>query len=130
METHNKTSRPLALAKAAYDGFSKGNMEPLLSILSPDVRWINHSANTYSPFRGVHHGVAGVKAYFSHMPEIEQERFDLLAIAEQNGHVMVTIDRKTTYKSVGKIHEGQIVHVLRFVDDQLQQMDIYEHQHF
>jgi len=32
--------------------------------------------------------------------------------------------------AAGKVHEGQIVHILRFQNDKLQQMDIYEHRHF
>ena len=120
-------SKPLALAKAAYQGFADGDMQPLLSMLADDVVWTNHSAKAYSPFAGSHVGVEGVKKYFSRMPQINQERFDILAIAENNGYVMVTIDRKATYLSVGKVHEGQIVHVLRFEADLLKRMDIYEH---
>ena len=120
---------PLALAQAAYQGFSKGNMEPLFSILAEDVRWINHSPSDYSPFTGVHYGVEGVKEYFSHMPEIDQEKFEIRAMAEQNGYVMATIERKATYKAAGKVHEGQIVHVLRFKESKLQQMDIYENRY-
>ena len=121
---------PLTLAKAAYDGFSNGNMNPLFEMLSDQVVWTNHSPASYSPFRGVHHGIEGVKEYFSHMPEINQERFEIKAMAEQNDYVMVTIDRKATYKSSGNLHEGQIVHVLRFEKDRLISMDIYEHNHF
>lgn len=121
------SSSPLALAKAAYQGFAEGDMQPLLSILAVDVIWNNHSSKSYSPFAGSHHGVEGVKAYFSLMPAINQERFDIIAIAENNGYVMATIDRKATYLSVGKTHEGQIVHILRFEGGKLQQMDIYEH---
>ena len=122
-------SKALALAQAAYQGFAEGNMEPLFSILAEDVKWINHSSSSYSPFAGVHRGLEGVKAYFSHMPEIDQEKFEIKAMAEQNGYVMVTIERRAIYKAVGKVHEGQIVHVMRFDDDKLQQMDIYEHRH-
>ena len=123
-------SKALILAKAAYQGFAEGDMQPLLSILAEDVQWTNHSTSNYSPFKGIHHGVEGVKAYFSRMPEINQERFNIVAIAENNGYVMAPIDRKATYLAAGKVHEGQIVHVLRFVGDKLQQMDIYEHGHF
>ncbi len=118
---------PLALAKAAYQGFAEGDMQPLLSILAKDVIWNNHSSKSYSPFAGSHHGIEGVKAYFSRMPAIQQDRFDIIAIAENNGYVMATIDRKATYLSVDKTHEGQIVHVLRFEAGKLKQMDIYEH---
>lgn len=120
---------PKELALAAYQGFSEGNMEPLFSILDPEVKWINHSPSPYSPFAGVHHGPEGVKAYFNRMPEIDQERFDIKAIAEQNDYVMVVVDRKALYKAVGKIHEGQIVHILRFEEGKLKQMDIYEPRH-
>ena len=123
----NPDPTPLDLAKTAYDGFAEGDMQPLFSILSEDVVWTNHSSKEYSPFAGSHHGVEGVKAYFGRMPEIKQDRFDIVAIAESNGYVMVTIERKATYLSVGKTHEGQIVHVLRFDQGLLVQMDIYEH---
>ena len=71
-------SNPLALAKAAYDGFFNGTMEPLFSMLADDVVWTNHSAAEYSPFTGIHKGVKGVKEYFSHMPEIDQLKFEIL----------------------------------------------------
>lgn len=123
-------SNSLASAKAAYDGFFNGTMKPLFSILADDVVWTNHSAAEYSPFAGIHQGVEGVREYFSHMPEIDQQKFEILAMAEQNGYVMVTINRVAKYLTAGRTHEGQIVHVLRFENDKLQQMDIYEHNHF
>ena len=123
-------SNPLTSAKAAYEGFFNGTMEPLFSILADNIVWTNHSAAEYSPFAGIHKGVEGVKEYFSHMPEIDQQKFEILAMAEHNGYVMVTINRVARYLAAGKTHEGQIVHVLRFNNDKLQQMDIYEHNHF
>ena len=121
---------PIELAKAAYHGFFKGDMGPLFTILADDIIWTNHSPASYSPFRGIHRGIMGVEKYFSHMGEIDQQQFEIKAMAEENGYVMVTINRKALYKAEGKFHEGQIVHVLRFENDKLVQMDIYEHNHF
>ncbi len=123
-------SKALELARAAYRGFAEGDMRPLFSILDENIVWTNHSTSSYSPFAGIHVGVSGVKAYFSNMPEINQERFDIKAMAEANGYVMATIDRKAYYKAAGKLHEGQIVHVLQFQGEKLVRMDIYEHGHF
>ncbi len=122
-------SLPLQLALAAYHGFARGDMHPLFAMLAEDIVWTNHSSSPYSPFAGVHYGIEGVKSYFSHMPEIDQERFAIQAIAEQNGYVMVTIDRKATYLAADKIHEGQIAHVLHFEEGKLRRMDIYEHRY-
>ncbi|MEL6251563.1 MAG: nuclear transport factor 2 family protein [Bacteroidota bacterium] len=118
-------SNNLLSTKAAYQGFSEGNLEPIFSMLHEQTVWHSHNTDD-SPFKGIFKGQKGVQEYFGNMHDLDIERFDLVSMAEKDNIVFVLLDSKRTIKSLGKTTEGLVTHVLQFEDGKLKRMDLYE----
>ncbi len=115
----------LQIVQNAYKGFSEGNMEPLFSNLAEDVVWKNHGTPD-SPFPRVSKGLSGVMQYFDAMKEIVLHKFDIKNMLHSENVFSVLIDVKRTINKTGDTKEGQYVHVIKFQNGKLKEMDLYE----
>ncbi|MBA3714504.1 MAG: nuclear transport factor 2 family protein [Pyrinomonadaceae bacterium] len=48
----------------AYSAISRGDMEPLLSMLAEDIAWTYAAPPDQLAYGGIHHGVASVRRFF------------------------------------------------------------------
>ena len=94
----------VALVRSVYENFAKGDIPAVLSVLAPDIEWVE-SAHDYLPFRGTHRSPQEVvdKVFGSVM-----ELFDEFAVVPEElhdaGDVVVVEGR-----AVGKTKAGRIL---------------------
>lgn len=115
----------LAATQAAYEGFSRGDMNPLFSILADDIIWYSHSLST-SPFHGTYKGIPAVQSYFGNMEKVDLTKFDIKSMTEAGNSVIVILDARRVTKATGEVMEGQVVHVWQYAGDKIVQGDLYE----
>ena len=118
------TTNLTQLTAAAYKGFSEGNLEPLLAMLHPEVKYVYHNEGN-SPLAGEYLGVSGVSEFFGHLPNVDMEKFEVTGMREKDNKVVVLVDIKITPHATSLTREGQEVHVLDFDGDKLMKMDLY-----
>ena len=111
--------------KNIYQEFNNGNLEPLFELIHPEkVTYIYHG-EADNPFTGTYKKMEGVMHFFSHLSEVEIERFDAISFINQGDKYLVMNDVKINFNETGKILEGKETHVLRFEDDILVEMNLY-----
>lgn len=115
----------LAATQAAYEGFSRGDMNPLFSILADDITWNSHSLST-SPFHGIHKGIPAVQSYFGNMEKVDLTKFDIKSMSEEGNSVIVILDVRRVTKASGEVMEGQVVHIWQYDSGKIVQGDLYE----
>lgn len=118
-------SNHLQKTQNIYNAFKQGNMEPLFQSIAENVLWTNHSGSE-SPFTGAYFGPDGVKQYLGHMEQVNLEKFDIKTMMEHEGIIVVLIDVRRILLADSTIKDGQFVHILRFENDKIVKMDIYE----
>ena len=111
----------LTLVQEAYDGFARGDVEPLLSILGENIEWYEAEHVTYWPggaFKGPQAVLEGV------IIRIPQD-FDNFTI--NIGRILgcgdtVVVEARyqaTSAKSSGKPRDAQVVHIWDFEGDKV-----------
>lgn len=100
--------------QAAYDGFVKGDMEPLMSLLADDVEWTAH-LRSEDPISGTFRGPEGVKEYFGAMQaNLEIRNFEVAQLIAEGDFVVALIKLSNKNNATGEEFEGKAVHILRF----------------
>ncbi len=115
----------LSIAQEIYAGFGKGDLKPLFDSAAEDIVWSSHS-HPSSPFHGVWRGAEALQEYFGNMALIRIEKFDIHTMVEANDRVVALIDVRRIITATGEVTEGQFVHVLKFENNKLARVDIYE----
>ena len=115
-----------ALVAAAYEGFGRGDLGPIFSMLADDVVWTNH-ATSAAPFSGEYKGAAGVQQFFEALDAIEITHFDFHTLVAEGDIVVGLGDTAYTVKATGKSAAGPLVHVLRMENGKLVRFDEFEH---
>ncbi len=102
----------LALARAVYDAFGRGDIQTILDNCAPDIQW--HSGGAREDFAafGARNGLDGVKSFFKDVAENNQfslfEPRDFFA----NGDKVVVIGHYTmTQKKTGKPVDSDWAHI-------------------
>lgn len=114
-----------ATAKAAYEGFMSGDMEPLFSTLADNVEWDNYGGPD-DPLNGSYSGPDGVKEYFEkYQQEVEIKKFELNELLADGDHVVALIDGAGTVKETGTELAGKVVHVLAYSDGKLVRWELF-----
>jgi ketosteroid isomerase-like protein len=113
-----------AAAKAAYEGFMSGDLEPLFSTLADNVEWDNYGGPD-DPLNGRYSGPDGVKEYFEKLQqELETTKFELTKLLADGDHVVALIDVAETVKETGAELPGKEVHVLAYSDGKLARWEL------
>ena len=100
--------------QAAYEGFQRGDMEPLFSILSDDFVFENYEDN---PFGGRYHGRAAFEHLDEVLAQVDLHKTDIEAVIADDDIVVVIVDIGYTVKATGKSNpDGPTVHIMNFED--------------
>jgi uncharacterized protein len=107
----------VALVQDAYDGFAKGDVEPLVSILHENSEWHEAEHGTYWPggsFRGPQAVLEGV---LGRIPQdFDDFQIEIKRILESGDTVFVEARYRATAKATGKLLSAQVAHVWDFQD--------------
>jgi ketosteroid isomerase-like protein len=83
------SSHPNAkVLRNTYDAFERGDLQPLLDLLSDDIEWVD---STLGPLAGTYRGKAEVPQFFAKMTELYKGnlRVEVLDIIANDDHGIV-----------------------------------------
>ncbi len=104
----------------AYAGFGRGDMQPLMDILSPDVSWGMVGRPHDVPMAGIRQGKAGVNEFFKTLHEVQQLKdFAVQKFVASDDTVCVIGHTKWVMNDSGVAGENDWVHVITFKDDKV-----------
>jgi uncharacterized protein len=103
--------------RTAYEGFGRGDIDAVLSVMDPDIEWDATDALAHT---GVYHGHEGVTEYIQSLSGVWQE-FDLrpeqFTESGDGAHVMVLGSVRGRLTANGQEVEARFAHVLQLDDD-------------
>lgn len=103
--------------QAAYEGFERDDLEPLLRILSDDFEYTNYEDN---PFGGTIAGPASFEHLGEVLEQIEMHRFEIERMLADDDTVITVLDIEYTVTATGKQSApGPTVHIMDFRDGKL-----------
>ena len=95
----------------AYQKFSAGDIEGLLTLMAQDIKWTVPEIEN-APFAGSREGVPSVAEFFTELSKAEDiTRFEPLEFISQNDKVVVLGESAATVKDTGRSYETDWVHV-------------------
>ncbi len=112
-------SKNLEIVKKMYGAFSKGDINSILAVLSPDVEW-KEPKNPFNPASGTRRGHSG----FLEWAQIGKCSEDILVLelhqflAEGDSVVVIGYE-KCRSKSTNKIYDSDFVHVIKIKDGEI-----------
>lgn len=107
----------LKAVQAAYEGFERDDLEPLLSILADDFEYTNYEDN---PFGGSFSGPAGFEHLGSVLDQVDMDHFDIEAMIADDDTVVTVLDIGYTVRATGKSSAtGPTVHIITFRDGKM-----------
>jgi hypothetical protein len=103
--------------RTAYEGFGRGDIDAVLSVMDPDIEWDATDALAHT---GVYHGHEGVTEYIGSLSGVWEE-FDLkpeqFTESGDGAHVMVLGSVRGRLAANGQEVEARFAHVLQLDDD-------------
>lgn len=110
----------IALVRAAYDGFARGDIKPLLNLLSGDVEWHEAEHVPYWPGGAFVGSQAVVEGVFARLPQdFDDFKVDVGRIVACGDTVLVEARYRATVKATGLPLDAQVAHVWDFRDDKV-----------
>lgn len=107
----------LKAVQAAYEGFDRGDREPLLSILADDFEYTNYEGN---PFGGSFTGPEGFDHLTEVLEQVDMDHFEIETMLADDDTVVTVLDIGYTVKATGKTSApGPTVHVMTFRDGKM-----------
>ena len=104
----------------AYAAFGRGDMQPLMDSLSPDVTWGMVGRPHDVPMAGIRNGKAGVMEFFKVLHEVQQLKdFTPQKFVATDDTVCVIGHTKWTMNNNGVSGENDWVHVITFKDGKI-----------
>jgi ketosteroid isomerase-like protein len=102
-----------------YDAFRRGDASAILTLLSPNVEWIE-PANPFNPAAGTRRGEAGFREWL----RVGHESEEILVleprqILSSSDSVAVVGHSKCLAKPTGRTYETDFVHVVTFRDNEI-----------
>jgi len=106
----------VALARAAYAAFNRGDFDAVLPLLDPDVTWQRRPMH---PVQGTYRGRAEVArdvvgAMREQYSELTLEPIEFHEVGE---HLVVRLHQRGRGRASGAVVEGELVHVVRMSGD-------------
>lgn len=114
----------LTKVSSVYQDFAIGNLNPFYEYLSEDVIWNSHS-HPSSPFYGMHYGIKSIEPFFNKMVNTIIQKVDVHTVLKKGDKAVVLIDILSNNKINGQDNEENWIHVLRFENGKVTQVDIY-----
>ena len=111
----------VALVQEAYDGFAKGDVGPLLSILGENIEWYEAEHVTYWPGGAYKGPQAVLEGVISRIPQdFDNFTINIGRILGCGDTVVVEARyQATSAKSSGKPLDAQVVHIWDFDGDKV-----------
>jgi uncharacterized protein len=111
----------VALVQEAYDGFAKGDVGPLLSILGENIEWYEAEHVTYWPGGAYKGPQAVLEGVISRIPQdFDNFTINIGRILGCGDTVVVEARyQATSAKSSGKPLDAQVVHIWDFEGDKV-----------
>lgn len=111
----------VALVQEAYDGFAKGDVGPLLSILGENIEWYEAEHVTYWPGGAYKGPQAVLEGVISRIPQdFDNFTINIRRILECGDTVVVEARyQATSAKSSGKPLDAQVAHIWDFEGDKV-----------
>jgi ketosteroid isomerase-like protein len=117
-----------ATIQAGYEGFSRGDLSPVMSALADEVVWTSHG-DPRAPTTGEFSGVPGVTKYFEALAgSADITKFEVLTVVAEGDTVFAMGHVDLSVKATGKQGSGPFVHVFGFADGKIATFDEFEHQ--
>lgn len=109
-----KENGPLAVVKALYAAFEKGDMDAMRSLIAADAEWIYYGPTSSLPFAGTRKGPDGVLDFFAKVGEtLTEATASQRAMLTQGNFVMVPGWEESTVKSTGGHYKVANVHLFQ-----------------
>jgi hypothetical protein len=119
--TIRTTLDPRASLERLYDAFNERDIDALLSQMTADVDWPNAWEG------GRVRGRDGVRDYWTRQWAAIDPRVELLDVSTRaDGTVAVDVRQVVRSLDGDVVDEGRVVHVYRFRDELVEQMDVEE----
>jgi ketosteroid isomerase-like protein len=114
---------PVAIVRAAYNAFGRGDIPAALAMMAPDVEWVESEA-TGIPTRGTHIGPQQVvEKVFSTVPRDWEEFVLVPEDFFADGDTVVVRGRvRAVAKATGRSMNAPFVHVFTVADEKIQRM--------
>jgi ketosteroid isomerase-like protein len=105
--------------RGAYESVNRGDIEPALSLMCPDVDWPNTIEG------GREHGRDAVRAYWTRLFDLLVPRFDLLCVrAGDHGRIVVHVHQRFSDPATGRpLAHQHVEHVFTLRDALVARMD-------
>ncbi|CAO3419293.1 nuclear transport factor 2 family protein [Azospirillum doebereinerae] len=115
-------SPDIAWLKALYDGYIKGEIEPIFGRLAEDVEWMSAlDTPAAEPFAGTFHGAEGVRRFFHAVAQDWQvTRYEPLRMIANGDLVLVSIAVGALNRRTGKTAELTTQHAMILRDGKIQ----------
>jgi len=104
----------------AYDAFVRGDVEAILDLVTDDVDWASETSSTVAPWWGVHHGKAGVAAFFTELAgSTEVLEFTPLSFAANDVDVLTIVHYRARVLATGREVDMDLHHRWTFRDGRI-----------
>jgi ketosteroid isomerase-like protein len=108
-----------SLIKTAYAAFNARDIDTILSVMHPDIKWARAWEGDYAI------GQQEVRSYWTRQwQEIDPKVFPVGFHERENGTLEVTVDQLVKDLSGGILFEGKVKHIYVINDGLLEQMNI------
>jgi ketosteroid isomerase-like protein len=115
----------LELVQELYGAFGRGDVEPVLAALSPDVEWVEGEIEGL-PYRGTHHGPEAVgQNVFAQIPAT-YESFELAPEEWVDGGDTVVMLGRLTLRVDGREASQRVAQVMTFQDGKIVRFESFQ----
>jgi ketosteroid isomerase-like protein len=106
----------IKLVQQLYSAFSKGDIDTIISMLSPEVEW-SEPPNPYNPAGGTRYGHKGFLEWINIGRQAEEILYlNLQKMLTDSDSVAVTGNMKCLAVSTGRTYESDFVHLITIRD--------------
>lgn len=115
----------VALVRRALDASMKGDLEPFIGMLDPNIVW--DTSRSRLPEARVYHGIEGVRAFFRELGDaFEGEvRYEIEELRDLGDQVLIELRAKGAGRSTGIAVDWRFVPVFTFREGKVVRVDRY-----
>lgn len=120
------TPSPESVVKALYAAFDRGDLNAVVSLVSPDIVWTQYGPSHLLPFAGVFHGPAGVAYFFKLVDEnLEDVHAGQREYIVSGNRVIVPGWEDSVVRSTGGHYHVNNVHIFTVVNGRITTFEEY-----